>query len=80
MIDSNVGYIQVSMFDQNTTKSFTDKLKELQGKGMKSLIVDLRGNPGGLLSECVDMVSNFIPENKVIVSTIDKYKNKKSHN
>ena len=76
MIDSNIGYIQVSMFDENTAKNFTSKLKELQDKGMKSLIVDLRGNPGGLLNECVDMVSNFIPEGKVVVSTVDKYKKK----
>ncbi len=76
MIDNSVGFIQVAMFDENTAKNFTDKLKELQGKGMKSLIIDLRGNPGGLLTECVDMVSNFVPKDKVIVSTIDKYNKK----
>lgn len=76
MLNNNIGYIQVSMFDENTAKNFTDKLNELEGKGMKSLIIDLRGNPGGLLNECVDMVSNFIPKDKVIVSTIDKYKKK----
>jgi len=78
-LDSNVGYIQITMFDENTAKNFTNKLKELQAKGVKSLIVDLRGNPGGLLNECVDMVSNFVPKDKVIVSTIDKYKNKKEY-
>lgn len=76
MLNNNIGYIQVTMFDENTAKNFTDKLNELQGKGMKSLIIDLRGNPGGLLNECVDMVSNFIPKDKVIVSTIDKYNKK----
>lgn len=76
MINNNIGYIQVTMFDENTAKNFTDKLNELQGKGMKSLIIDLRGNPGGLLNECVDMVSNFVPKDKVIVSTIDKYNKK----
>lgn len=78
-LDNNVGYIQVTMFDENTAKNFTNKLKELQAQGIKSLIVDLRGNPGGLLNECVDMVSNFVPKDKVIVSTIDKYKNKKEY-
>lgn len=53
MIDNNVGYIQISMFDENTAKNLQSKLKELKGKGMKSLIIDLRGNPGGLLNECV---------------------------
>lgn len=79
MIDSDIGYIQVTMFDENTAKNFTSKLQELKNKGMKSLIIDLRGNPGGLLDECVDMVSNFVPKDKVIVSTIDKYKNKKEY-
>lgn len=79
VLDNNVGYIQVTMFDENTSKNFTNKIKELQDKGIKSLIVDLRGNPGGLLNECVDMVSNFVPNNKVIVSTVDKYKNKKEY-
>lgn len=79
MVDKNIGYIQISMFDENTAKNLQSKLKELQGKGMKSLIIDLRGNPGGLLNECVDMVSNFLPKDKVIVSTIDKYKNKKEY-
>lgn len=79
ILGDNVGYIQVTMFDENTAKNFTSKLKDLQDKGIKSLIVDLRGNPGGLLDECVDMVSNFVPSNKVIVSTVDKYKNKKEY-
>lgn len=79
MLDKNIGYIQISMFDENTAKNLQSKLSELQGKGMKSLIIDLRGNPGGLLNECVDMVSNFLPKDKVIVSTIDKYKNKKEY-
>lgn len=79
MIDSNIGYMQVTMFDENTAKNFTSKLQDLEAKGMKSLIIDLRGNPGGLLDECVDMVSNFVPKDKVIVSTIDKYKNKKEY-
>jgi len=72
MIDSKVGLIQVSMFDENTAKNFKTKLTELQGKGMKVLILDLRSNPGGLLNECVDMVSNFVDKDKVIVSTVDK--------
>ncbi|HBC97956.1 MAG TPA: peptidase S41, partial [Clostridium sp.] len=79
MLQGNVGYIQVSMFDENTAKSFKNKLDELKNQGMKSLILDLRDNPGGLLDQCVDMVSNFVPKNKVIVSTIDKYNNKKEY-
>jgi carboxyl-terminal processing protease len=79
MIDSQVGLIEVSMFDDNTSQNFKNKLTELKGKGMKSLIIDLRGNPGGLLNECVSMASNFIEKDKVIVSTIDKYNAKKEY-
>jgi len=79
MVNSQVGLIEVSMFDNNTAKNFTTKLTELQGKGMKVLIIDLRGNPGGLLNECVDMVSNFIERGKVVVSTVDKYNQKKNY-
>ncbi|OFI07501.1 carboxy-terminal processing protease CtpA precursor [Clostridium acetireducens DSM 10703] len=79
IIEGNIGYIQIYMFDENTSKNFKNKLNELQSKGIKSLIVDLRGNPGGLLDECVDMVSNFVPKGKLVVSTIDKYKNEKKY-
>lgn len=79
MLDSNIGYIQLTMFDENTAKNFEKKLSELEDKGMKSLIIDLRGNPGGLLDQCVDITSNFVPEGKVIVSTIDKNDKKKEY-
>lgn len=75
MIDDKIGYIQIATFDQNVSKDFNDKLKQLMDKGMKGLILDLRGNPGGYMNECVDVVSNFIEKGKTIVSTIDKYKN-----
>ncbi|MBZ9636857.1 S41 family peptidase [Clostridium sp. FP1] len=76
MLDKNIGYIQLTMFDENTAKNFNKKLVELKGKGMKSLVLDLRGNPGGLLNQCVDLTSNFVPEGKVLVYTIDKNKEK----
>ncbi|WP_368489642.1 S41 family peptidase [Clostridium sp. BJN0013] len=79
MLENNVAYIQIDMFDENTAESFKNELKRLNTQGMKSLIVDLRDDPGGMLDQCVDMVSNFVPKDKVIVSTIDKYKNKKEY-
>jgi len=79
MIDSQVGLIEVSMFDDNTADNFKKKLDELKAQGMKALIIDLRGNPGGLLNECVAMASNFIEKNQVIVSTVDKYGNTKKY-
>ncbi|WP_040192156.1 S41 family peptidase [Clostridium culturomicium] len=80
MIDNEVGYIQVTMFDENTSKNFDSALKTLEEKGMKSLIVDLRGNPGGLLDQTVAMSSQFIEKGKNIVYTEDKYGNRKDYN
>jgi len=79
MLEDKVGYIQLTMFDENTNNNFEKKLAELKGKGMKSVIVDLRGNPGGLLDQCVDLTSNFVPKGNVLVSTIDKNKKKKEY-
>ncbi|WP_298842361.1 S41 family peptidase [Clostridium sp.] len=76
MLANKVGYIQLTMFDENTAANFTKKLTELQDKGMKSLIIDERGNPGGLLDQVVDLTSNFVPKGKTIVYTIDKNKKK----
>ncbi|MDM0447258.1 S41 family peptidase [Clostridium perfringens] len=76
MLKGDIGYIEVLAFDEGTAKDFETQLKALEEKGMKGLILDLRGNPGGFMKECVDLVSNFVPKDKVIVSTIDKYGNK----
>ncbi len=73
MLEGNIGYIQISSFDEHTASNFKSKLKELSSKGMKGLILDLRGNPGGLLEKCVEMASNFIEKGKPVVTTIDKY-------
>ena len=65
MIDNEVGYIQIVAFEKNVAKDFKEKLTELKKSGMKKLVLDLRGNPGGYMNECVDMVSNFIPKGKL---------------
>lgn len=80
IIDDNIGYIQISMFDENTGDAFSKKLQELKDSGAKGLILDLRQNPGGLLKECIDVVSNFVEKDKVITSTIDKYDKKTPYN
>lgn len=76
MLNNTVGYIQIQMFDENTGTNFNKKMAELKSQGMKSLVLDLRDNPGGLLTSCIDVTSNFLPKDKVIVSTIDKNKAK----
>ncbi|WP_138203493.1 S41 family peptidase [Haloimpatiens lingqiaonensis] len=76
VLEGGIGYIEISMFDENTSKDFNKKLKELKSKGMKSIILDLRGNPGGSLKTCVEVASNFVPKKSTIVSTVDKNKKK----
>ncbi|WP_035292349.1 S41 family peptidase [Clostridium sp. KNHs214] len=80
IIEDGLGYIQISMFDENTSKDFNKKLKELNNKGMKGLILDLRENPGGSLKTCVEVASNFVPNKATIVSTVDKNKKKIEYN
>lgn len=76
MLTNKIGYIHIQMFDENTGNNFSKKMAELKSKGMQSLMLDLRDNPGGLLTSCIEVTSNFVPKNKVIVSTIDKNKGK----
>ena len=63
-----VGYIQISSFQKTTTRDFDAALWKLQKQGMRSLIVDVRGNPGGLLTAAVDIANRFVGAG-VIVST-----------
>jgi len=77
MIDDNIGYIQITTFsDEEVSNKFSEKLNELKNSGMQKLILDLRGNPGGYLSECVKVASQFIPKGEVVTYTIDKYDDK----
>ncbi|WBW99284.1 S41 family peptidase [Oceanirhabdus sp. W0125-5] len=77
MIDENIGYIGITMFSETTSDDFKNKLNELKEKGAEGLILDLRGNPGGLVSACTEVASNFIPKGKTIVYTVDKYDNER---
>lgn len=77
MLDSSMGYIRIKSFmNENTSEDFKNMIEQLEGQGMKGLIVDLRENPGGLLTEAVGVASQFIPKDKIITYTIDKYDNK----
>lgn len=77
MLDSNIGYIKIDTFmNENTAEDFKNEIKTLESYGMKGLILDLRNNPGGLLSQAVGVASQFIPKNKIITYTVDKYNNK----
>ena len=72
MLDNNIGYIAVSQFDAVTSEQFKSNIESLQSQGMTKLIVDLRGNPGGLLDQVVDMLDYILPDGLVLY-TEDKY-------
>ena len=69
MLDNHVGYIKLDQFAQETVKEFKEAFTKLQAQGMTSLIFDLRGNSGGYLNIAIDLVDQFIEENKLIVFT-----------
>jgi carboxyl-terminal processing protease len=64
-----VGYVRVVQFNEPTAEDLAKALDELQKQGMQALILDLRNNPGGLLNSAVDVCSQFLPPNTVVVST-----------
>ncbi|WP_054258797.1 S41 family peptidase [Propionispora sp. 2/2-37] len=79
MLPDQIGYIRISMFNENTGNNFVQKYQELEQQGMKAVILDLRDNPGGLLTESVKVASKFVPEGPV-VSVVDRQGNRETHN
>src|SRR3989339_669116 len=69
MLTSDIGYIRLSEFNASSDKDLDKALGELQSKGMKSLVFDLRNNPGGLLDTAVNVCKEFVGDNKLIVYT-----------
>ncbi|KAF2519035.1 S41 family peptidase [Flavobacterium salilacus subsp. salilacus] len=75
MVDKETGYIVLSQFNIKASSETKAALLELKNQGAKKIILDLRGNPGGLLNEAVNICNIFLPEGEVIVTT--KSKNEK---
>lgn len=73
MINDNIGYIRLSNFTEKAGYEVQQALEELKEKNdLKGLVIDLRGNPGGLLNEAVNVSNVFIPQGQLIVSTKGK--------
>ena len=68
MLEDNIGYIAVSQFDALTSEQFKTNIENLKSQGMTKLVVDLRGNPGGLLDQVVDILDYILPEGLVLYS------------
>lgn len=75
MLDNKIGYITVSEFDEVTADQFRAAIADLEKQGQKGLIIDIRNNPGGLLTTVVDMLDRMLPKG-LIVYTEDKYGNR----
>ncbi|MGN0383695.1 MAG: S41 family peptidase [Eubacterium sp.] len=71
VLDNNVGYIEISQFDTNTSGQFADAMEDLISQNMEGLVIDLRNNPGGVYETVVEMLDSILPEG-TIVYTEDK--------
>ena len=74
MIDSNTGYIRFTTFTQGCSQDVKNALVALKANNPKQIILDLRSNPGGLLTEAVEIVNFFVGEGNAVVSTKGKVK------
>lgn len=74
LIDENTGYIALNTFTEGCSKEMRKAIISLKERGAKQLIIDLRGNGGGLLNEAVDIVNLFVPKGLTIVETKGKVK------
>ncbi|MEM7485402.1 MAG: S41 family peptidase [Bacteroidota bacterium] len=74
MLDDKTGYVVLSRFNRKASGQTKAAILDLKGKGAERLVLDLRGNPGGLLSEAINVTNLFVPKNQLIVTTKSKVK------
>lgn len=74
MADSKTGYIVLSRFNSKASAQTEEALRSLKEQGAERIVLDLRGNPGGLLSEAIDVTNLFVPKGELIVTTQSKVK------
>ncbi len=66
MLDNNIAYIKLKMFDENISKNFISQVNKLVDEGAKSLIIDVRDNPGGLYNEVVALADRILPSGTIV--------------
>jgi len=75
MVDSSTGYVQLRDFGENTDREIRQALRELTSKGMRRLLLDIRGNPGGPLDQAIKVSNEFLPRGRMIVYTRGRVSN-----
>jgi carboxyl-terminal processing protease len=75
MIDAQTGYVRIDDFAEHTEEELSDALENMQAKGMKRLVLDLRNNPGGQLDQAIRMVNLFVKRGSMIVYTRGRVQN-----
>ena len=68
LLEGGIGYIRITQFGEKTPAEFTEALRSLRAQNLKGLVLDLRGNPGGLLESAVAVTQHFLPEGMTVVS------------
>ncbi len=66
---NNIGYVRLNRFSETSSYELKDAVSELLDRGIRGLILDLRGNPGGLLTQAIEVTSAFLDEDKLVVET-----------
>jgi carboxyl-terminal processing protease len=66
--DAGIGYLRLTNFQKTTTREVEKALWDLHRMGMKSLVIDVRGNPGGLLSAAVEVADRFLPSGRIVTT------------
>jgi carboxyl-terminal processing protease len=75
MVEGNVGYVELTSFSENSTTELRDAIRKLRADGARGLILDLRGNPGGLLDQGVTVADLFLERGQTIVETKGRSEN-----
>lgn len=73
--EGNIGYLKISSFDQGSASEVTKKVEELKAKNIKSLIIDLRNNGGGIVDEAIEIADLFTSKDSTLLITKDKHDN-----
>ena len=71
-MENNIGYIQIPSFDETTSSEFKTKFEELQKQNIKSLVIDLRNNGGGIVSEALKIADFIADKDSVLLYEVDK--------